>query len=189
MEEGIILAAYKVIVREYTKRKQFKELYIDASNIRNLNCSTYVDYYYKIKSKKQMKVGIISNNDDIVISYHICNSPKIHDSKIVKPLVKNLDNNIIKKGAVVAGDKGFIKKQLTFTRKNKRIKLVTPKRKNQKPYKKQPKIIKKRTKVEHALCKLFKTYKRLREIKDRKIKNFDAFIKMAIMGSMISRLI
>ena len=55
------------------------------------------------KSKKQIKLSIICDNNNVPVSHEIHN-PQIHDSKMIKPLIKKLEVNL-KKNSNLIGDK------------------------------------------------------------------------------------
>ena len=129
VHDGIIEAAYIIIKNDYCHKKQFKEFYMDTFVVKNSNAHKYVDYYYKMKSKKQMKIAIISNNDNVIMSYDICESPKIHDSKTIDPLIEKLDSKTIKSKILIAADKGFIRKKKKYRKNGKHCELVVPKKK------------------------------------------------------------
>jgi len=91
-----------------------------------------VDYYYKIKSKKQLKLSVIATNTLIPLSFEI-SDPKRHDSSFIEPLINKLDTSNIRNKCVLLGDKGYIFAKKAFKINNKRIKLITSKRRNQIP--------------------------------------------------------
>ena len=128
---GVFNMAYELMFLRYTKNRVFKRLFIDSTAIQNKNCSDKNVTYgaHKIKGKKQTKISIITDSKGCILS-HINSNPRPYDNKFIKPLTKQLRVNL-KKGATLAGDKGYINKQKIFNVKNKKIKLIVPKRKNQ----------------------------------------------------------
>lgn len=174
----------------YFRNRTFKILSIDSTIIGNDNCSdNTMDFYYKIKSKKQLKLSLISTNSLVPISYKISN-PKHHDSTFIKPLINQIDTTNIKNKSVLLGDKGYIYNQKIFKIGNKRIKLITSKRKNQKPNNINDKKILKlnRFSVESFFSSLKRTYKRISKVYERKIDNFKTFLTMALSCQILRKL-
>jgi len=155
-----------------------------------MNCSSEIcKYYYKIKSKKQIKLSIICDNNNVPVSHEIHN-PQIHDSKMIKPLIKKFKINL-KNNAKLIGDKGYITKQRKYMKKGKIINLVVEPRKNQKKVMsdKDKKIYKLRYKVEQTFSHLKRSYKRINVVTDRKIINYETFLTMVITCQMIRKCI
>ena len=84
----------KLCQKNIIKIELFKKLYIDSSVIQNINgCDNKIDYYYKIVSKKQTKLHVIIDSNETPISFELSN-PKIHDVKMGKKLINNLNVNL-----------------------------------------------------------------------------------------------
>jgi len=52
-----------------------------------------IDYYYKTKNKKQLKLYFINDSNNIPVSY-ILSNPTPHDCTFIKLLIKQLSINI-----------------------------------------------------------------------------------------------
>ena len=188
-DNDIFKKAFEKMFLLYSKNRTFKQLFIDSTCIQNMNCSSEIcKYYCKIKSKKQIKLSIICDNNNVPVSHEIHN-PQIHDSKMIKPLIKKLEVNL-KKNSNLIGDKGYITKQRKYMRKGKSIKLIVEPRKNQKKTmsNKDKKIYKLRYKVEQTFSHLKRSYKRINVVTDRKIINYETFIIMAITCQFIRKM-
>ena len=150
---------------------------------------TLVDYYYKIKSKKQIKISIICDSNNVPLS-HIITNPKKHDSQMVVLLIKKLDIKL-NNNATIIGDCGYLLKKKRYRDKhNNKIRLLVPVKKNQnKKISRIDKIkLKKRFIVEQTFSHLKKSYRRLTNIYDRKINNYETFLIMAICCQIIKSL-
>lgn len=184
---GVFDIAFEHMREKYYKHRTFKYLFIDSAILQNMNCSDFIDFHYKMKTKKTLKLSIICDNNYTVSSYSISN-PKIHDSKFTVPLMKQ-SKAPLKKRACLVGDKGYISKDAYKKLQKKGVKLVTPLKKNQKKSKekneKNKKLLKARGKVEHTFTILKKSYKRLQLIFDRIIVNFNTFLLMAFTCQFI----
>jgi len=159
----------------YNKNRTIKHLFIDSAIIQNINCSDKkINFHYKIKTKKSLKLSIICDNNYTVNSYAITN-PKIHDSKLTKQLTDNVKCKLKRKAKLI-GDKGYINKHAKLIKNRRKIKLITPFRKNQKNANrlnnKNKKLLKNRFKVESLFGILKRTCKRLQLIYDRLLINF-----------------
>jgi hypothetical protein len=190
---GIFTTAFNEMRSLYCNKKKFKNMFIDSACIQNMNCSSNnVAYYHKIKSKKQIKLSIITTENNIPLC-HVISNPVIHDSKFIEPLVSQLRTNKIIKlqnNAKIVGDKGYITKKKKYNVKNKKVTIVTPKRKNQlsRNNKKNKILLKKRYVVEQTFSHLRRTYRRLQLIYDRNIKNYETFLIMAFTCQIIRKL-
>lgn len=188
---GIFQLAYNIMFEKFCKKKKFKKLFIDSTCIQNFNCSSeLVSYYHKIKSKKQIKLSIISTTDNIPVSY-VLSKPTVHDSKI-EPIIKKLQKLPLKlaNNAKLVGDKGYIRRKKFYNVNNKKITLVTPKRKNQKTRnnKKNKELLNERYTVEQTFSHIKRTYRRLQLIYDRNVNRFETFIIMAITCQIIRKI-
>ena len=181
--------AYEQIQTKYYKNRTLKYLFIDSAIIQNINCSEQIDFHYKIKTKKTLKLSIICDNN-YSINNHILSNPKKHDVEFILPLL-NKNKIPLKKTSFLIGDKGYISKKIKKKLKRKGINLITPLRKNQKNAKKinkkNKKLLDKRFKVEAVFSILKKTYRRLQLIVDRKLTNYCTFLMMAITCQFIKK--
>ena len=81
---GVFKLVYDKLFLAYTNNKIFKNLFIDATCIQNMNCSNVdICCYYKIKSKKQLKLSIISSQNNIPLC-HVLTNPKPNDNQHIK---------------------------------------------------------------------------------------------------------
>ena len=154
-----------------------------------MNCSSEIcKYYYKIRSKKQIKLSIICDNNNIPVSHEI-HDPRKHDSKMIKPLMNKLKVNL-KNNTKLVGDKGYITKQIKYMKKGKIINLVVEPRKNQKKKmnNKDKKVYNLRYKVEHTFSHLKRSYKRISVVNERKLINYETFIIMSITCQIIRKM-
>lgn len=189
---GVFFIAYNELLNEYCKHRIIKKLFVDSTCIQNMNCSDkLIDYYYKIKSKTQLKVSIISADNNIPLCYTI-GIPKDHDVKHVPILVKSLKKNKklhLHKNAKIIGDKGYVSNS-SYKIKKSKITIVYPKRKNQKKKnsKEQIRFLSERYKVEQTFSHLKRTYNRLSIIYDRKIETFNIWLIMAFTCQIIRKI-
>ena len=183
---GIFKFAYDLMVSKYNKNRIIKKFFIDSTVIENYNCcDDLIDYYYKIKTKKQIKLSIITDHNNVVHSYEISN-PKKHDSSFIKPLINKLKCNTNENSVLIA-DKGYTKKKKYYKHNNKNIKLIVPKKKNQRKYikKENNNYLKERYKVEQTFSNIKRTYSRLRKLNERKLINYETFLIMAFTCQLI----
>lgn len=187
---GIFETAFNNMQNKYYKNRTFKYLFIDSTIIQNYNCSESINFHYKMKTKKTLKLSVICDNN-YVINSSILSDPKKHDSSFTIPLIKKSKMSL-KKISYLVGDKGYISKKNKNKLKIKKINLITPLKKNQKNAKKinskNKNILKKRFKVEALFAILKRTYKRLQLIYDRNIDNYKTFLMMAITCQFIKQI-
>ena len=180
---GIFKMTYEELFKRYCEKRCFKNLFIDSTIIENSNCGELVGTYYKIKTKKQLKVSVICDSNKVPLSYTIT-KPSVHDVKQINPLIKQLKINL-KRNTKLIGDKGYIARKKYYSRRN--IRLISPKRKNQKTKtnKKHKGLLKLRFVVEKLFSDLKRTYKRLKLVCERKLDNFVCFLLMAFSCQII----
>jgi hypothetical protein len=108
---GLFKMAYDILFEKYSKNRTFKNLFIDSTIVQNMNCSNneLVKHYFKIVSKKQIKISVICDSNRIPILHKIT-SPHNHDIKICKNMIKDITDTFgcrtvnIKKKSVLIGD-------------------------------------------------------------------------------------
>ena len=179
------------LYKKYIKRKTFSRLYIDATHIPNQNGSfDLLQYGQKIKSKKQLKITVVSDKNKIIHAMSL-DSGSRHDINYAKKVIKNLKVNL-KKNTYICGDKGYVinknKVTLTQNKKVKKIQLITEKKKNQKKRRlnmSKRKALTKRVYVEHTFAQMKRTYPRLKEIMDRKLENYMIFFNLMQIGQLV----
>jgi len=147
--------------------------------------------------KEMHLISIISDeiNNIISLNYdktHLSrnNNPSFsHDVKLVQ---KNLDDTLIKlpsnKIVKLCGDKGYITKKRVKLNNDKRVYIISPKRKNQKTENtsQDKNILKKRHNVERSLSAI-KKFNRITIRKDKLIENYMGFVYMGLISSFFNR--
>ena len=184
---GFFNYAHTIIFNEYKKNRTFKNMFVDSTIIQNYNgCDkAYIDYYYKIVSKKQMKISVICDNNKIPLIWEL-SKPQKADIKGCINLIPKLNVNLKKKSCVI-GDKGYIVKKKYYRNKNKNIKIVSNTKKNQliQNTEKEKKLLKNRYLIENSFGSIKNSYKRIRHIYDRNIENYETFFIMAVTCQII----
>ena len=184
---GFFNYAHTILFNKYKQNRTFKNLFVDSTIIQNYNGSNkeYINYYYKIVSKKQMKISVICDNNKIPLVWEL-SKPQKADIKGCIDMIPKLNVNLKKKSYVI-GDKGYIVKKKYYRNKNKNIKIISNKRKNQlkQNTEKEKKLLNNRYIVEHCFGSLKSSYKRIRHIYDRNIENYDTFFTMAVTCQII----
>lgn len=182
---GIFYSIYVQLYEKYIKLKLFKDVFIDSSFLQNINCSESVFFSYKMKSKKGLKLHILSDLNCVPICYEISH-PSDSDNSYINTLIKKFRKSKKINGRKnIIGDKAYC--SLPENKKkfyNNGFTLIVEKKKNQIGHsvfnnKIKPKM-KNRFKVEVTFFHIKNTYKRLNQIYDSKIINFETFLIMAI---------
>jgi hypothetical protein len=197
-DAGIFDNIYEQLFRIYCKNTVFKKLFVDSTVVVNKNCSNddLIDYYYKTASKQQLKIHVICDSNRVPVVAEITN-PNVHDSKACREMIKDISFRVSDESYII-GDKAYIIKRRVrkipykhikrnTNRKNDKIKVIAPYRKNQKKTntETEKECFKKRSVVEHCFAHLKNCYKRLQLIYDKKIENYDCFLIMGITCQMI----
>ena len=187
VELGFFNYAHTIMFDEYKKNRTFKNMFVDSTIIQNYNGNDkeYIDYYYKIVSKKQMKISVICDNNKIPLIWEL-SKPQKADIKGCISLIPKLNVNLKKKSYVI-GDKGYVVNKKHYRNKKNNIKIVSNTKKNQlkQNTEKEKKLLKNRYLVEHCFGSIKNSYKRIRHIYDRKMKIYDTFMTMAITCQII----
>jgi transposase len=196
-KKGVYEKAFKVISgKNITNAKgNTLNLIIDATNIINKGGVDCIGYGSETRKKKFTKLTVVSNNTKIIaVHYHDVNDKVIghrgkeetintleHDVKGIIPVVEKIQTN---KKIILAGDKGYIVNDVTkkHLMDSKKVKLITPYRKNQKKTNtsKEKKILKTRNYVEIAINKI-KAYSRIHVRRDKNIVNYMGFVYLALV--------
>ena len=76
---------------KYSKNRTFKNMFVDFTIIQNYNCSysDYINYYYKIVSKKQMKLSVICVSNKIPLVYELLKPQKADIKGCINMIPKN----------------------------------------------------------------------------------------------------
>ncbi len=189
---------HKIFEKAYTRLlrlKYFKLKHIEKSKTLSLfiDC-TYISNMYGVdckatnpeyRKKKVTKLSIVSDNKGNILSIvhdktHLnVNNKKSfsHDTKIVQETLNNMNIKIARNIATkIGGDKGYISQKRFKLNNGKRVKIITPKRKNQRKRntKQEKNYLKKRGIVEMSISGLKKTDRTFIR-KDKKIINFIGF--------------
>ena len=111
---------------KYSKNRTFKNMFADSTIIQNCKCSDsdYIDYYYKIVSKKQIKLSVICDSNKIPLVYEL-SKPQKADIKGCINTIPKINNNL-KKKSFIMGNQGYIVNKKYY--RNKNIKIVTNKK-------------------------------------------------------------
>lgn len=180
---NIFNIAYNKMLNDYLSdlpHSKSIDLFIDACFISNKTGSELVGInptYYK---KNVTKLSIICDSNKVPLSVTAFKTT-INDCKTVRQSVKSLDIN---KPINLIADKGYMTKRsdkLELLR-NYKIKLIVPKKKNQKNIrisKLMRSKLKVRNKVENCIQSI-KRFNRIMVRKDRKICNFLGFVYIGI---------
>jgi transposase len=192
---------FKNITNKYKKNKIFSELYVDSTDIQNIcGLKDNVDYSYKFKSKRALKITVICDEHKIPVNYDLSKSSK-KDCVILKNMI-NDDNIKFKNKVYMSADKGyFTKKETKMEYKKRGIILALPKKNYNKKKKKlktkwfkRPRVrhsnkmklvLKSRFKVENLFARLHKTFKRISKLYDKHIRKYKMFIEIAICGLIL----
>ena len=124
---------YLELKKNYLKNNLIQNLYVDSTDIANVNGVLDFGYNYKYKNKKAIKITTIVDDNHFPLFNQI-NKASDHDTKIMNNIVdenKLYINTSYHKPIYIAAYKGYICK------KNKNIIYVTPYRKNQNKKKEQ----------------------------------------------------
>jgi len=177
---GIFYNSWLVALKIYENFKvNFKDVYIDASHIKNYFGSECIGSNVYDRFRNGTKLTIIVDEIGVPISISLGPSNN-HDITFMRPSIENVNIDIDKCDFLI-GDKGYIsKKESSKLADLYSIKLVTPRRrKNGKKIRgRKPKYhykLKNRFIVEHSFSWL-KNYYRLVHRKDKTINMFKNFI-------------
>jgi len=195
IKNNVICNAYNEIQNNYIKNNTIDEVYIDSTDIQNINCNKN-DTYKSFKLHKQaMRLSIIADKNRIPLTYSI-HPAYNNDSYLGFELAKTLKLNDNKEHYLV-GDKGYYMNKLKkdYLLKNNKLKLLVPKKK----YKKNTKstqvhhsahmkqLLKNRIVIEHTNSIIHRSFKRIHQIYEKTKNSYDAFIKLALRCMIIRK--
>lgn len=149
-------------------------LYIDTSDISNLNGSELTGYGQN-KKKKQTKVSFICDRNKNVycMSFY---TPNTSDVKTIISSINQIKNKFKYRKINLVGDKGYISLAVKNELKNFNIDLIYPHKKNMTPTPQRSKThLKKRYLIEHTI-KDNKKNNRISLRKDKLIQTFKSFL-------------
>jgi hypothetical protein len=177
------------------------ELIIDATNIINKGDIDSIGYGSSCRKKKFTALTIVSTGTVPIEVYEnkvnektiqFENSDKIHkittlehDTKGILPVMEKIKAKTNKK-ITLSGDKGYIcNGEIIEKLKVLNTQLVTPYRQNQNKQntEEEKKILKKRFRVENAICKL-KRFNRIHIRRDKYMVNFMGFIYLGFLATL-----
>lgn len=182
---GIFEKAYNIVLEKYKftniDSSTTLNLFIDVSLINNKNGTTLAEYGLN-KKKKITKLSVVCDDEKTVFGVTL-HKGSVHDVKTVKTSVNELTDKINYRKINLCGDKGYIMgKDDKDKLKVKKIKMIAPKRKNQKKKttKNDKKILKRRFKIEHVI-QTIKKYNRLDIRRDRLICTYKSFLFLGLI--------
>ena len=157
------------------------DLYIDASDISNLNGSELTGYG-KNKNKKQTKTSFISDKNKNVygITFY---TPNIPDVKTIISSINQIKDKFKYRKINLIGDKGYISAPIKEELKKINVNLIYPHKKNMKPT---PKISKKHLKFRYLIEHTIKDNKKNNRISLRKDKLIQTFKSFLFLSTIIN---
>ena len=185
-----------MIQTEYFKLKHIKKsdtinLFIDCSFMSNMYGSDCKATNPEYKKKKFTKLSAICDEENNIISLiydktHLSkrqNPAFSHDITLAQPTLDEMFINLKSNNtAKLCGDKGYISTQKFKLNNKKEIKIIAPKRENQKT-KNTPEdeeLLKKRSTIERCFAPL-KKYSRVCIRRDQNIANYMNFVYFALL--------
>lgn len=156
VDNKIIKIAFFLINLIQKKKNNYVNLnlFIDATNIRNVNGKDKLGITIKDKCKKGNKISVIVDANRISLIIKIIEANK-HDIRILYPNIMNIKNREFKNVNLIA-DKGYINKNIKKMLNTMHINFNYPYKKNQ--YNKNTEneliLLKKRIKIENFFCLL-----------------------------------
>jgi hypothetical protein len=182
------------------------QLIIDSTFINNKYGIEEIALNTDNKKKRSSKLSIITDEDKFIysvinIKINIINEIKIdnrlkenknkkkfkkrkafiHDVKTIQSSLDNINSKYNFNEVTLLGDKGYVNKNENYYINNKKINLITYKRKNQKMnLDNEENKLKKRIYVENAIG-LIKKNERILTRKDHKIKNYMGFVYLGCL--------
>lgn len=189
------LGVFKNAYQNYKTELNSNLLLIDATSINNKYGSENIIINPEYKKKKITKLSLVTNKKGFILSvepFDIKNknenySTSVHDVKMIKKNIDSIkcsDNK--SKYYHLLGDKGYITQE-KYELNGKKIKIITPDKKNtkNKNSKYENKKLKQRVKIENINCNI-KKYERIIMRKDRKLKYFMSFVYIGCLINNIT---
>ena len=192
-----IYKAYDMLMQKYyfkltnLSKSKALNLFVDCTYITNKYGTEMIAKNPEYKKKKVTKLTVISDQHKNILSATYTNVALNETKKClkfdhdVKTVQQTLDasNLVVPKyvNIKLVGDKGFITQQL-FNYNDKQLKMIAPKRKNQKAKntKNEKKILNKRYVIENVNSN-FKNAERVFIRKDKKIQTFMSFVYLSFL--------
>jgi len=198
IENNIFINIYDNAVSEYLKKNELCNLYVDSTDVINLNGNKeYTNYSFKHRSKRCIRITIISTDNKIPIYYDISKASK-KDSNILENIIETNDIKF-KKNTYICGDKGYqTNKKIRNKYKKRKITLCVPKKsyKKEKPKNKRKRqierqskgmkiVLKKRTLIENLFSRLHRTFKRINKMYDKRKDKYKSYLCVALTALII----
>lgn len=184
-ESGVFDIIYDKLVSVYSKHKfvniKFLDVIVDSTHIRNKNGADMIEYGHKDHGKQGNTITTVVDSDRFPL-YVRMDPANISDATIIEPVISHLDQaKDLPEKLYVIGDKGYIKKKKIRIGK-KKIRLVTPTKKNEKRRntKKEKKKLKKRPNVEGFFATL-KHFRRISNRYEKKSFNYFSYVLFAMI--------
>jgi len=194
--DNVFTDAFKMFVYDnYFKLSKLRKhkkltLFIDVVKMNNLYGHEYVYINNEYKKKNVTPITIISDHNGLPLAYrHLDYSKKFNKRKSHVHEINNVQKtlNEIKLKCPnyidisLTGDKAYIS-NVTYNALSQKIKLIAPKRKNQKTKNtiKEKNLLKKRYKIEHLNAKI-KNNNRINLRKERKFQNYSSFLCLSFL--------
>lgn len=200
-KDGIFKDAFNNFMKKhYFKMSRIKKhkkinMFIDVTKVHNKSGREKIGINSEYKKKNVTSLSVICDDNKLALGISCMNTNLNktkkgkhtiqHDVRGVQDTLDSIPVKIKKKYNVkLVGDKGYVtsKKFKVF---GKRIKMIHPKRKNQKKKntKAEKQILKSRYKIENVFAGI-KKYERIIMRKDHSIANFMSFVYLAFLDSM-----
>lgn len=194
--DNIFNGAFKMFVNDnyfkLTKLRKHKKLtlFIDVVKMNNLYGHDYVYINGEYNKKNITPITIISDHNGLPLGYrhldikNTFNKRKSHEHEI-KNVQKTLNGIKLKCPNYIdvslTGDKAYVSNE-TYNVLSQKIKLTTPKRRNQKTKNtiKEKNLLKKRYIIEHLNAKI-KNNNRINIRKERKFQNYNSFLCLSFL--------
>jgi len=192
-KDGIFKDVFNNFINKHLINKEIK-LFIDSTFINNKYGIEDIGLNIDNKKKKASKLSIICDASKFIYSITSIKIKKnnnkksigfIHDSNTIQNSLNNINKIYNFKNVLLMGDKGY-KTQNEFTCNNKKIRLLTSKRKNQKEQnnKNDCLLLKKRIYSENSISNMKKN-ERVMTRKDHTISSYMGFVYLSCIKNNI----
>ena len=191
-KSGLFTELFNDVVNQFGKKFSRKihksgilNLFIDTTNIRNKCGRDKLGKNYQDKGKKGNKVSTICTDDKFILGVSVEEANR-HDSVFIERTINNIPNinnlsNLTKINLI--GDKAYVIKEGRQYKLLKRgIKIVYPKRKNQKKKntKGENKLLDRRYNIENSYATL-KQFKYVQLRYPHKVSSYASFVYLAVI--------
>jgi len=181
---NIFELAFNKLLKKYKfnkiNSKSTLNLLIDASFIYNKNGNECIAYG-ESKKKKVTKISVTSIGKEVInVDFFPGN---VHDTKTIQTSIDNIKSKTSYRRINMIADKGYISTKINMDKfMESKVKLITPKRKNQKKSttKLEKKYLKTRYQVENGIESL-KSFNRICIRRDKLIHTYKSFVFLALI--------